>query len=339
MLRSLSHRGPDATRQVDTDLAVLGATRLAIRGLTDQLNQPFADAESGVIAVCNGEIDNHRELGRWLAERGRPVRQETDVAVIPGLYLEFGEAFANRLVGAFAIAVWDPRTRPYPGARPGRGTPAVLYNEPKRNYFRHRDGRLGLPQSLASEPRSGGAARLSSVRYLSLSGDAFQRNPESRAGRMDPVRHGWVPKNLLALANEETSKQPSSLETFDQTFRKAIRRQTEVDVDFGVFLSGGIDRRWFQRWSAGSSQAPVESLHPAFRGTIFDEGGFAEAVAKQLNMDIATVWVGPENALDGLKSIIRMVGEPLADPAWVPTSLLAHRAARKQDGACGGGCR
>src|SRR5438552_14408213 len=109
MLRSLSHRGPDATGQVETDLAILGATRLAIRGLTDQTNQPMADAKSGVIAVCNGEIDNHRELARWLADRGRPVQKEMDVAVIPGLYLELGEAFAKRLVGAYAIAVWDLR--------------------------------------------------------------------------------------------------------------------------------------------------------------------------------------------------------------------------------------
>ena len=72
MLRSLSHRGPDATSQVDTDLAVFGATRLAIRGLTDQLNQPMVDAESGVIAVCNGEIDNHRELRRLAGGAGPP---------------------------------------------------------------------------------------------------------------------------------------------------------------------------------------------------------------------------------------------------------------------------
>jgi asparagine synthase (glutamine-hydrolysing) len=31
----------------------------------------------------------------------------------------------------------------------------------------------------------------------------------------------------------------------------------------------------------------------------------------------------------GLKSLIRMVGEPLADPAWVPTNLLAQRAAQE----------
>jgi len=47
MLRSLSHRGPDAVGRVDTDLAVLGATRLAIRGLDEDVNQPMVDTASG----------------------------------------------------------------------------------------------------------------------------------------------------------------------------------------------------------------------------------------------------------------------------------------------------
>jgi len=111
MLGSLSHRGPDANCQVDTESAVLGVTRLAIRGLAERLSQPIANPENGVIAVCNGEIDNHHELSRWLAKRGRPVQHKTDIAVIPGLYLELGEAFASRLVGAFAIAIWDIRNQ------------------------------------------------------------------------------------------------------------------------------------------------------------------------------------------------------------------------------------
>src|SRR6516164_8562727 len=87
MLQALSHRGPDDSGLSASDHAVLGATRLAIRGLQDG-NQPLADPETGVVAVCNGEIDNHQDLRNWLAGRGRPVQQATDVAVIPGLYLE-----------------------------------------------------------------------------------------------------------------------------------------------------------------------------------------------------------------------------------------------------------
>ncbi len=126
MLQSLAHRGPDDVGKVATESAVLGVTRLAIRGLSDA-NQPILDADSGVVAVCNGEIDNHHELRRWLAERGRPVQRETDVAVIPGLYLELGEAFVSRLVGAFAIAVWDPRNRRLTLARDRAGERPLFY--------------------------------------------------------------------------------------------------------------------------------------------------------------------------------------------------------------------
>ena len=87
MLTGLLHRGPDAVGLSAGEHAVFGATRLGIRGLDDG-TQPITDPQSGVMAVCNGEIDNHRDLRRWLAERGRSVTQATDVAVIPGLYAE-----------------------------------------------------------------------------------------------------------------------------------------------------------------------------------------------------------------------------------------------------------
>src|SRR5262249_34441166 len=49
------------------------------------------------------------ELRRWLSERGQTVLQDSDVAVIPGLYAKLGDGFAEKLVGAFAVALWDPR--------------------------------------------------------------------------------------------------------------------------------------------------------------------------------------------------------------------------------------
>ena len=108
MLEALSHRGPDDVGLQATDSAIMGATRLAIRGRDDG-RQPLLDPQTGIMAVCNGEIDNHRELREWLASRGRAVRQRTDVAVVPGLYAELGDAFAEKIIGAFAVAVWDPR--------------------------------------------------------------------------------------------------------------------------------------------------------------------------------------------------------------------------------------
>ena len=135
MLQSLAHRGPDDVGQVATDTAVLGVTRLAIRGLQDA-NQPIVDAESGVIAVCNGEIDNHRDLRRWLAERGRPVQRATDVAVIPGLYLELERRFRQqdgwRLRGR---DVGSAQAAAYPGPGPCRANVHCFMR--RRGRMRH----------------------------------------------------------------------------------------------------------------------------------------------------------------------------------------------------------
>jgi asparagine synthase (glutamine-hydrolysing) len=332
MLRSLSHRGPDATGQTDTEFAVLGATRLAVRGLNDQVSQPIADAESGVIAVCNGEIDNHRELSRWLADRGRRVQQETDVAVIPGLYLELGEAFASRLVGAFAIAVWDPRDRRLTLVRDRAGERPLFYTRNRNEIIFATEiaalvthGRL--PVNFDQE-----ALR----KYLQFGIFPAPDTPFVEIRKVAPGEliqfdmGGMRRKSYWRWQITETVKQPSSLDAFDQTFRAAVCRQTDVDVDFGVFLSGGID--------SSLVSAVARSLHPKrpmkayalrFEEQSFDEGRFAAAVAKQLKMELVTVQVKPADMQDGLKSLIRLVGEPLADPAWVPTTLLARRAAQE----------
>ena len=331
MLQSLSHRGPDATSQAAIESAVLGATRLAIRGLNDQPNQPITDAESGVITVCNGEIDNHRELSCWLEARGRPVQQETDVAVIPGLYLELGEAFARRLVGAFAIAVWDSRNRRLTLVRDRAGERPLFYARNRNEIiFATEIAALvahgGLPVSLDQQ-----ALR----KYLQF---GIFPSPDTPFGEIRKVAPGQFiqfdiggmrRKSYWRWQIRETAKQPLSLDTFDQTFRTAVGRQTDVDVDFGVFLSGGID--------SSLVSAVVRSLYPKrplkaytlrFEERSFDEGRFAAAVAKQLKMELVTVWVKPDDVRHGLRSLIRLVGEPLADPAWIPATLLAQCAAR-----------
>src|SRR4029077_18271394 len=235
MLRSLSHRGPDATGQVAVEFAVFGATRLAIRGLNDQPNQPITDAENSVMTVCNGEIDNHRELSRWLAERGRPVQQETDVAGIPGLYLELGEAFATRLVGAFAIAVWDSRNgrltlvRDRAGERPlfyARNQNEIIFATEIAALVGDRRLQVNLDQKALRK-------------YLQF---GIFPSPDTPFGEIRKVAPGELiqfdtggvrRKTYWRWQNTETAKKPPSLETFDQTFRAAVGRQSEVDVDFG----------------------------------------------------------------------------------------------------------
>jgi asparagine synthase (glutamine-hydrolysing) len=330
MLQALSHRGPDDVGLNASESAVLGATRLAIRG-GDDGRQPMVDAASGVVAVCNGEIDNHKELRRWLAARGRPVEQATDVAVIPGMYLELGEAFAEKMIGAFAIAVWDPRERRLTLVRDRAGERPLFFSQITGNIIFATE-----IASLVSEcklPVTFDNAALQ--RYLQFGLFASPASPFNNIQKIPPgglvqidargIRHS----TYWRWNNVETEKQKPSLDAFDKIFREAVRRQSDVDVDFGLFLSGGLDSSLVSVVTrALHPERPLKAYTLRFKEESFDEGMFAETVATSLKLEPVPVWVQPDELPGALSLLIKTGGEPLADPAWLPTALLARRAAQ-----------
>jgi asparagine synthase (glutamine-hydrolysing) len=328
MLSSMAHRGPDDVGVTATSSAVLGVTRLAICGLADS-NQPIVDRDSGVMAICNGEIDNHRELRLWLAERGRPVQREVDVAVIPGLYLELGEAFVERLVGAFAIAVWDPRQPRLILARDRAGERPLFFTTPGDEIIFATEF-----AALAAECRPSVNLNQPAIKqylqfgiYPSPSTSFVEIEKVAPGQRIQFDENGIDRRFYWQWRIAAKSKPPPSLEAFDQAFRTAVARQTDVEVNFGVFLSGGLDSSLVAAVARSMyPQRPLRAYTMRFREASFDEGNFAEVVAKQFKLELVNVWVEPEDMRDGLQSLVRLVGEPLADPAWIPAALLARRA-------------
>ena len=330
MIDALMHRGPDDTGIDGDNSAVFGMTRLAIRGLSDG-KQPIIDHDTGVMMACNGEIDNHLELREWLLTRGRTVKQTTDVAVIPALYLELGDAFVERLNGAFAIAIWDPRDKKL-----------LLYRDragERPLFFSVNEGIVSFASLIA-------ALVLPNPNVFNISIDAihsylqsgFFVAPKTPFAEIQKVLPGeMVTINALGIKRKrywqwnalQTNKQSGSLADFDDVFREAVRKQSEVDVDFGLFLSGGLDSSLIT--AVTKSIRPEKTLKAyslRFTEASYDEGHYAEQVANTLGVDFIPVWVRPEDFPPTIAKLVRQVGEPLADPAWVPSALLAKRAAQ-----------
>lgn len=399
MLEALAHRGPDASALLAAGPAVLGATRLAIRGLADG-RQPLVDGASGVVAVCNGEIDNYRELKAWLAARGRPVAQATDVAVIPGLYLELGERFPEVMVGAFAIGLWDPRRRRLVLVRDRAGEKPLFFRAEAASAQCEGAG-AGLGQALfatelaalapavrAARSAAGPAVDVEALaHYLRFGCFAVPRTPFAGMQKVGPgervvieaggVRRerywrwrtaGPAPPDLAAMlagpaappaplsdlvaaspapelpATPQEPQPPSfparaaperqvrptlpTMETLDRVFRQAVLRQTDVEVSCGVFLSGGVDSSLVTAVARSvRPELPLRAFSLRFPETSYDEGEVAARVARRLGLTTTEVWVRPEDFMSSLPELVRMAGEPLADPAWVPAALLARRAA------------
>ncbi|MGY6213544.1 asparagine synthase (glutamine-hydrolyzing) [Methylolobus aquaticus] len=329
MLQVMGHRGPDGRATLPVAHGALGASRLTIRGLLNGM-QPIVDADSGVVAVCNGEIDNHRELRAWLEQRGRPVLKDTDVAVIPGLYLELGAAFVERLEGAFACAVYDPRQGKLIIARDLTGERPLFYWQ--------NDGMIGFASELSgvlSQFETPECRPDAVARYLTF---GFFTAPDTPVVGVEKLRPGEIMTFDLANAQRETRrywrwpvverpKQRGSVDAFDAVFRAAVDRQSDVDVPYGVFLSGGID--------SSLVSAVLRSLRPQssitaytirFREESYDEGDYANRVAALFDFHKRDIWVGPDEIRDEIERLVRLCGEPLADPAWAPAALCARSA-------------
>ena len=329
MLAALQHRGPNGSGATGDSGVRLGASRLAIRALDDGA-QPIVDPDTGIAVVCNGEIDNHQELRQWLAARGRPVRQAVDVAVIPGLYRELGEAFVDRLVGVFAVAVWDPRSRSLLLARDRAGERSLFYTEA--------DGIISFASEVAALVSAGdGAVSVDTAafqHFLQFGYFAHGKTPFRGVHRLPPAQvvtfrpDGRTERQFWRWSPAETPPETPSISAFDTVFADAVERQSTVDVPLGVFLSGGVDSSLVAAMTRKQHAAmPVTAYTLRFAEQSYDESDWAKTVAESLNMPHVGVDVRPDDFPGMLPDIIRHCGEPLADPAWIPTTLLARRAA------------
>ncbi len=330
MMEALEHRGPDSAGSVASDRAAVGATRLAVRGLHDG-RQPLVDAVSGVVVVCNGEIDNHAELAAWLAARGRPVAQATDVAVLPSLYLELGEALVDELVGVFALAIWDPRSERLVLARDRAGERPLFYTTGADEIV--------FASEVAALARDPGtrldADRAALAAYARWGSFAAPLTPYRQVRKLAPgelvhfERESSATRRYWSWALGKTPQRQPSTDQMDAVFRSAVKRQAAVDVPLGVFLSGGLDSSLVAAVTRQvEPRTPLRAFCIRFTESSYDESHWAARVAERLGLPLATVDVRAEDFPAEIAQLVECVGEPLADPAWVPTAMLARRAAQ-----------
>ncbi len=111
---SLSHRGPDdegVWLDPDAGLALVHR-RLSIVDLSSAGHQPMVSADGRYVMSYNGEVYSHEDMRPALAARGVAFRGHSDTEVMLESIAAFGiEATLPRLIGMFAIALWDRHER------------------------------------------------------------------------------------------------------------------------------------------------------------------------------------------------------------------------------------
>jgi asparagine synthase (glutamine-hydrolysing) len=329
MVDALIHRGPDEG-SVDTfGRCVLGHRRLRVIDLTTG-SQPVGNESGYVTAVFNGELYNFRELRAELA--GHEVRGSGDTPVIPHLYEESGAAFATRLEGMFAIALWDAARERLVLVRDRVGKKPLLWAQLP-------DGTLAFASELKA------LLRLPAVRrevdpealdaYLALQyvpvGTALRGVEKLPPGHLLVAENGSVrvePYWTLRVENENYShSQDEWLERVRETVGTAVRRRLVADVPLGALLSGGIDSSIVVAEMARAG-GNVRTFTVGFGDERYDERVYARAVAERYGTKHEEIVVEPD-VTELLPRLARAFDEPLGDEAALPEFVVSELARQR----------
>ncbi|MCX4362608.1 MAG: asparagine synthase B [Clostridia bacterium] len=117
-------RGPDDTRIVETESAILGFHRLAIMGLTEEGMQPFS--LDGDYCVCNGEIYGFRPIKEKLQAK-YSFKSDSDCEILLPLYRELGLDMFMTLDSEFAMVIYDGSKKSLIAARDPIGIRPLFY--------------------------------------------------------------------------------------------------------------------------------------------------------------------------------------------------------------------
>jgi asparagine synthase (glutamine-hydrolysing) len=328
MSSKLVHRGPDSDGTFVDGPAALAARRLAIIDLATG-DQPIANEDGTVHVVQNGELYNYRELRRELERAGHRFRTQGDTEVLVHLYEQEGPAFAHRLRGMFAVALWDSRLRRLVLARDRFGI--------KPLYYRASGGGLEFASELRSLPR--GEIDLDALEAFL----AFNSIPAPltifREARKLPPGHVlvWEADEIrleryarpapVSLAELREDDEAELLEELRARLRDSVRAHLIADVPVGVLLSGGIDSSALAAFAAQETAEPVRTFSIGFEERSFDELSDARLVAERYGTRHRELVLRPDAALL-LPALAEAFDEPFADSSALPTYLVSQLAAQ-----------
>ena len=338
MTDSLIHRGPDDSGVwVDSDAGIgLGHRRLSILDLSSLGRQPMHSHCGRFVLAYNGEVYNHLELRKELADY--PFRSTSDTETILAAIAEWGiDAALNRFTGMFAIGLWDKQTRKMFLVRDRMGIKPLYYG-----LTEDKDWVFGSElKALQAHPRFSPAIDRNALtsyfrhNYISAPYTIYEDTWKVEPGQMVIIGEDGVEKKTWwnvedrwrsGFENPWQMDDSEATDALEALLLDAVNIRMLSDVPLGAFLSGGIDSSTVVALMQAHSSLPVRTFSIGFHEADFNEAGHAKAVAKHLETDHTELYVTPQDLLNVVPNISQYWDEPFADSSQIPTYVLSSLA-------------
>jgi asparagine synthase (glutamine-hydrolysing) len=338
MVARLRHRGPSGEAMWDGGECALGIARLAIVAPRDPVR--VLESETGdIVGVANGEIYNHVQLERELRGRGHDFLPGPDTALLPHLFEERSQDFAEALDGRFAVAMWDRSSRTLTLARDRAGEkPLFVASHGRRFAFASEPGALLMLPWISRRPSPASIAR-----YLVHGGfagedcayDAIRQLPPAHVlvvkEAFERMRRYWRPWDAIVrradpTALPEATNDEALVASTGKALARAVASRVPAEVPFGVFLSGGIDSGLVAVLASRAWGRPFPTFSLRIDHAGYDEAHLALRVARSIRAEHHEVAMGPREGELAFNAWAAGMDQPLGDPSVLPTWLLARHA-------------
>lgn len=335
-VRQMTAAMPDLGRDSETFLAMRHAAfgHLLSRFTEEDeferqpLTSPLTGDDGRIALVCAARIDNRKELAEALRISPSSAALMPDSAFILAAYRKWGDQFASRLVGSFAIAIYNERERNLILARSPGGEYSLFYWADRQRLM------------FATAPRAlfatGAVSRrlnlqktadfLVTMHYDQTNtwyegvetltpGHVLSVNPEGRR-----LWRYWRPEDVAEI---RYPRDADYVEAFLECWRRVVADHTRARRAPGILMSGGMDStavaamaapelaRGGKKLAAFTEVPPVGFNAPVFAGRYADETPYVQAMARHFpNLELSLIRTPSSFFLDGVESWFRAAETP-----------------------------
>lgn len=337
MSKCLAYRGPDDEGiWLDSEAtAALAHRRLSIVDLSPAGHQPMISSNGRYVITYNGEIYNHEDLRPELAARGARFRGHSDTEVMLEGFSAYGiGATIKRLIGMFAIGIWDRHTRTLTLVRDRLGIKPVYWAK-FGGHFVFASELKALRVHPGWTPRINRPAIAAFLRhnYIPAPHTIYEGVNKLEPGCIltlpwngDPSIEKFWDARVIArrgIADPIRADDRELTDRLEELLKDSVRRRMIADVPVGAFLSGGIDSSTVVALMQAANIGKVRTYTIGFDIPGFDEAPHAAAVAKHLQTEHTEFTVTDKEALNVIPRLPDFYDEPFADSSQIPTYLVS----------------
>lgn len=309
MNASLHHRGPDdnGCKLFSSQNAQVGIshTRLSIIDLSSTGSQPMQYESLWI--VFNGEVYNFKEIREELVSLGYKFKSSSDTEVILVAYQQWGISLVNKLIGMFAVVIFDEHKNELICIRDRAGI--------KPFYYYWNDGLFLFASELKAfhchpdfkkEIDTNAIASFVQLGYIPAPFSIFKNcykllpghyliykinEPQLITKKYWDVSDAYL-KPKLSISLDEAKKETEKI------LVSAFQYRMISDVPVGVFLSGGYDSACLTAILQRTMNKPLQTFTIGVSDEKLNEAPYAKAIAKHLGTDHFEYICSQKDALD-----------------------------------------